>query len=193
MINDSLQQLAQAYKLGNISKQEYRQRRAKLLDGLLDKSTATPKLENTLDIDETQPMPSRVYSHRKNRVKIIYTAISSALIIAMIVFWNQTNSPTIDESAHTPIIHNQALNLINHFMQQDKWDNNTLAKVSQHWRALPQKERQMAINSDIFQQLTDTTRKKIHEQQQPGLTVDTSLHESQLLKFANTLGINPAL
>ncbi len=193
MINDSLQQLAQAHKLGNISRQEYRQRRAILLDGLLDEPTSTPKLENTLDIDKTQPMPSRVYRYKKHREKILYATISSALIVAMIAFWYQTNSPVIDESTHTPMIHNQALNLINRFLRQDQWDDNTLAKVSQYWRTLPQKERQMATNSDIFQQLTDTTRKKIHEQRQPGLTINTRLHESQLLKFANTLGINPTL
>jgi len=195
MINDSLQQLAQAYELGNISKQEYRQRRTKLLNSLFDEPTLALNLENTLDIDETQPIPDNLYKNNKTRYKILYAAISCALIIAVIVFWDLSNLSPTNKLAHTAIIHNEALNLINNFMQQNKWDNNTLSKISRHWRALPQKERQIAIASDTFQQLTETTRKKIHEQsqQQRGLTIDTRLHKSQLLRFAENLGINATL
>lgn len=178
--------LARRYAAGELSLDEYRAQRRKLIDGV----TAG---EQKLDYGEASV--SQRKQPRLRRFSIIGVVV---MVIGIAAFlWVEHSHESYLRKTQTRVVPETGPALVRTFIETNNWSDASLGQFLQNWKALPSHEQKAARGSYLFPRLLSQLREQIVSQQAvvdlaAGTDNDAdsaSAHLAHLQKLAVTLRV----
>ncbi|HVA55991.1 MAG TPA: SHOCT domain-containing protein [Gammaproteobacteria bacterium] len=183
-----IRELASRYAAGEISLDEYRAQRRKLIDGV---AAGLLKLEyGELSIARDKHSNLRWFSG----IALLLTAIGIGIFV-----WMEHTHRVGQINTQTRIMPESGPGLVRTFIETNDWTDASLMQFLQHWKALSSREQKAAYNSYMYPRLLSQLREQIASQQ---AVVDLAagdnhasdparVHLAHLLQLSETLGVEP--
>ena len=181
-----IRDLARHYAAGELSFDEYRARRRKLVDGI------TSGLLN-LEYGELSPA-----GHKRSY--ILWTSATVLLAVSVAIgalAWKQHTLTSVPQNTARQSAPDTGPALLHAFISGNDWSDASLRQFLQHWKALSPSEQKAAYNSYLFPRLTAQLREQIASQKavvdldagSQSQTDRASAHLAHLQQLASLLGV----
>lgn len=183
-----IRELARRYAAGELSLDEYRAQRRKMIDGVTAGLLTLEYGELSVARDK-QP-----YLRWFSGIAILLTALGIGIFVWM------AHARRVDQSnAQVRFLPESGPALVRTFIETNDWSDASLMQFLQQWKALSSSEQKAAYHSYLYPRLLSQLREQIASQQ---AVVDlaagdnhasdpASKHLSHLLQLSATLGVGP--
>lgn len=183
-----IRELARGYAAGELSLDEYRAQRRKLIDGV---TAGLLKLEyGELSVARDKQPYLRWFSG----IALLLTAIGIGIFV-----WMEHTHRADQPNAQTRMLPVSGPVLVRTFIETNDWSDASLMQFLQHWKALSTREQKAAYNSYLYPRLLSQLREQIASQQ---AVVDlaagdqhasdpATLHLAHLQQLSTALGAEP--
>jgi Short C-terminal domain len=184
-----IRELARRYASGELSLDEYRAQRRRLIDGV---TSGIQKLEYG---GPSSPHREQSYYLRLSSgiaLLVAATAVGMFLWVHHIHKFKQSTLQSINAAESGPI-------LVRSFIETNDWSDASIMQFLRHWKALPSDEQKAASQSYLFPRLLSQLGEQIASQQAVvDLAADgsnnadpASIHLAHLQQLASSLAAKP--
>lgn len=199
---NNLRDLARAHYEGLLSRDNYRNKRAQLLDTLVgeaqeedyveeDTLTTRPRGPLRRDQDFDQSMQQNLLD---SRWPVIIFTIVMAIVVLIVLIVYPSSDPSETEISSLVVAEELqvAQQLVESFVVKNAWDQEAVAQFESSWNSFSVSTRNLASKAVWFKQFEDELQARILEQRAlTDLNKDASksVQEQILVSFGNHLGI----
>ncbi|MDE2234550.1 MAG: hypothetical protein KGL13_08110 [Gammaproteobacteria bacterium] len=181
-----IRELARHYASGELSFDEYRARRRKLVDGIAS---------GLLNLEYGE-----LSSAGRKRPYLLWSSAAMLLAISLAIgalAWKRHSRATITQNTVRQTIPDSGPALLHAFMSGNDWSDASLLQFLQRWKALSPSEQEAAYNSYLFPRLTAQLREQIASQKAVvdldagdlNQTDQAATHLAHLQQLATLLGM----
>jgi len=146
--------LARRYAAGELSLDEYRAQRRKLIDGV---TAGEQKLEYG---EASVSQGKQPHLRRFSAIGFVVMAVG----IAAFLWVEHSHEPDVRKTQTRVVLKNGPA-LVRTFIETNDWSDASLSQFLQHWKALPSNEKKAARDSYLFPRLLSQLQEQIVSQQ----------------------------